>query len=101
MEHPMIGKFVKVYVEEGDDELEHVFKGYQCELVHICETHVTLWVYDAEVNNDTEYYDRTSEKLAILPIRNIFRIDADKYEQEEDIYQLPFQKDEHPFYEKR
>ena len=95
MEHPMIGKFVKVYLEGDDDE--YMFKGYQCELVHICETHITLWVYDAEVNTDTEYYARTSEKLVILSIRNIFSIDADKYEQKEDIYQLPFQK-ERPFF---
>jgi len=91
-EHPMIGKFVKVYLEDDpDDKCLHV--KYTCELVHICETHITLWVYDAEMDPDGEEWVRTREQLQVIPIRKIWSIDADKGQQEGEMFRAPFRED--------
>ena len=95
MEHPMIGKFVRVWTNGEDkslnDELYYELELY-CELIHICESHITLWFYDVRVSGEKDEYVRFGEFYETIPMRNVSTIVAAKDLQEE--FQLPFRENE-------
>ena len=88
-EHPMIGKFVRVWTN-GDDK--SVNDDLYCELIHICESHITLWFYDARLSSEGDEFVRFGELYETIPMRSISSIVAAKDLQHE--FQLPFRENE-------